>query len=181
MRWKVIGAALVLFLAGVLSGMMGQRLLSERLANTAAATHQPSRRGPPPPWTRQRMSFIERLSHELELTPEQARQIDAIMKESQERMRQLWETIKPEAEKEMTRSREAMKQILTPEQQAKLDEMFKHGPRRGGGWRGGGRSRDRQGEGEGLRPGQPPPEDPAGFHGPPEPPKPPPEDPEVRP
>ncbi|RME95419.1 MAG: hypothetical protein D6766_03300 [Verrucomicrobia bacterium] len=170
MRWKAIGAALVLFLAGVLSGMMGQRLLSERSATPAAANPAERRPGPPPPWDRQRMSFIDRLTQELKLTPEQASRINALMKESQERMRQLWETIKPEADKEITRTREAMKEILTPEQQAKLEAMFKHGPRRGGGWRGGGfRPHEREGGKPGFGPAEPPPDQPPPSPRPPEP------------
>lgn len=158
MRWQAIGAALVLFLAGVLSGVMGQRLLQSRATKSAESPPRPFPGGPPAPWTGQRMSFIERMTQDLDLTPEQASEIDRLMKESQERMRQLWEPIGPKAQEEMTRSREAIRAVLTEEQRVKMDEMFKRhgmGGRRGGGGAGGGgsfRSRDR---GEA---GEPPPE-----------------------
>jgi Spy/CpxP family protein refolding chaperone len=141
MRWKAIAAALVLFVAGVLSGAMGQRLLQNRTAEIGEA---PPRRGPgdpPAPWTRQRMSFIERMTKDLDLMPDQATEIDRLMKESQERMRELWETIGPKAQEEMTRSREAIRAVLTEEQRDKMDEIFKrHGSGRRGG---GGFKRDR--------------------------------------
>lgn len=165
MRWKAIGAALVLFLAGVLSGAMGQRLLHSRVANAVASPPRPFPGGPPAPWTGQRMSFIERLTKDLELSPEQATEVDRLMKESQEHMRKLWEPIGPLAQEEMARSREAIAAVLTEEQRVKMEEMFKrHGPgRRGGG--GSFRSGDKEGgwsgregpdgrtDGNGPRPG----------------------------
>lgn len=174
MRWKAIGAALVLFVAGVLSGAMGQRLIESRASKAAESPPRPFPGGPPAPWTGERMSFIERLTKELVLSPEQATAIDREMKLTQETMRKLWEPIGSKAQEEMARSREAVRAILTEEQQAKMDEMFKrHGPgRRGGGFR----SRDREGPdgrpeggrgsgwrgGDGGRQPSPADEDPAG-------------------
>lgn len=167
MRWKAIGAALVLFLAGVLSGAMGQRLLQSRSSKGPESPPRPFPGGPPAPWTGQRMSFIERLTKDLELTPEQATEIDRLMKESQENMRKLWEPIGPLAQQEMARSREAIAAVLTEEQRVKMEEMFKrHGSgRRGGGGGGSFRPGDREGgwsgregpdgrpDGNGPRPG----------------------------
>lgn len=162
MRWKAIVAALVLFFAGVLSGVMGQRLIEARQAAELPVNKRPFPGGPPMPWTGVRMSFMERLAKDLELTPDQAEKIDRIIKSSQERLRALWEPVAPKARAEMTNSRAAISAVLTPEQRERMEELFKH---RGPGRRGPGRYHggERGPEGKGwedprrLRPpGEPP-------------------------
>lgn len=124
MRWKAISAALLLFFAGVISGVMAQRLIASRTQLTSPnAKPNPTRAHMP--WANQRMDFVQRLTRDLALTPEQAAQIDQIMKESQQRMRDLWEPVAPKAQEEMDRSRAAVDAVLTEEQRARMEELFK--------------------------------------------------------
>lgn len=124
MRWKAISAALLLFLAGVISGVMAQRLISSR-AQSAAPVAKPNPARAHMPWANQRMDFVQRLTRDLELTPEQASAIDQIMKDSQQRMRELWEPVAPKAQEEMNRSRSEVDAILTEEQRTRMEELFK--------------------------------------------------------
>ncbi|MCX6896263.1 MAG: hypothetical protein NTZ16_12355, partial [Verrucomicrobia bacterium] len=72
--------------------------------------------------------FLERLDHELKLTPEQHQAISAILEESQKRSKEIWEKISPELRDEMKSSREKMKEVFTPEQAARFDELMKPKP-----------------------------------------------------
>jgi Spy/CpxP family protein refolding chaperone len=62
---------------------------------------------------------------ELYLTPEQRERIEKTLRESHDRTRKLWETIAPQAQAEQKRVRDEIRDILTPEQQAKFDESPK--------------------------------------------------------
>ena len=91
-RWQAIVAALVLFFAGALSGVMGQRLWRAWHPPDAAA--EPVRRGEPrPPGAGPRLGFLQRISKDLNLSPEQAEQISAIIEASQKRMREIWKPV----------------------------------------------------------------------------------------
>lgn len=184
MRWKAIVAALVLFFAGVLSGVMGQRLIEARQATQPPSNKRPFPGGPPMPWTGVRMSFMERLTKDLELTPDQAKKIDQIIKSSQERLRALWEPVAPKARAEMTNSHAAISAVLTPEQQKKMEELFKRrgpgrrGPSRYHGGEGGPNGKRWEGERWERPPGKPPgPQDEAPPLPPGNPPPPPPDEP----
>ena len=63
--WKVILAALVLFLAGVVSGALADQLYRVKTRHPAAALPD----GPPAPWLRQRVEFMHHLGSRLSLAP----------------------------------------------------------------------------------------------------------------
>jgi Spy/CpxP family protein refolding chaperone len=95
------------------------------------------------------------MQKQLELTASQRDEIAKIMKASQERNRPLWDQIAPQMRKEVKRVREEIRQVLTPVQQTKFDEMLK--------------SRPRKAEGAGAaagRPDRPPVESPAPTNAP---------------
>ena len=112
--WKVIFAALVIFGAGVVTGVLTINLKS-------TPSPRPMR-GPPmsmPP--RPRVEMIDRLQRELGLTSSQRTNIEQILRESNERTKNIWESAREEHRKLKTNIRES----LTPEQQTKCDELFK--------------------------------------------------------
>ncbi len=121
--WKVVAAAAVIFAAGVVSGGMAMRLYTQRAAPTVVPTPRPE--GPPPPWVGQRMDFMRRMSENLQLTPEQAQIIDRLIKESQQRSRELWESVAPRFQEETRRLKEAVDAVLTPEQRARAEELHR--------------------------------------------------------
>jgi len=55
------------------------------------------------------------------------------MKGSQERSRVLWDRIAPQMREELKRVREEIRQVLTVDQQKKMDELLKSRPRKADG------------------------------------------------
>jgi len=115
--WKVILATLVLFGAGVgTGGLLVQHASQTRLArspHSAGIARQTS-----PSAGGMRFEFLRRLERELELTPEQRERIDKILKESQENTRKI-------LREEFQRTRAEFRQVLTPAQQVRFDELIK--------------------------------------------------------
>lgn len=174
--WKVVGAAVVIFSAGVISGSVATRLYQ------SYAKPRPIGRpeGPPPPWVGQRMDFLRHMKEALGLSPEQAERIDRLIRESQQRTRELWEPMAPKFQEEMERLKAAVDAELTAEQRAKAAELQQRrfsrpwGDRPPGRWpegQGGPRRRGPEPDREGG-----PPDTPPRWKGPDRSPKPPPPD-----
>jgi len=120
--WKVILATLVIFVAGLGTGM----LLDQRLG-----TLRPSSVAPAP--FPQRLDLMARMNRQLDLTPAQRESIEQIFRESRERIRKLRETVEPKVKDETRVVREHIRQVLTPAQIRKFDELMEqrsrlHGP-----------------------------------------------------
>jgi Spy/CpxP family protein refolding chaperone len=73
----------------------------------------------------QRFEFLRRAQRDLDLSPEQKDRVDHILKESQERTRHIMEPIAPELRDELQRTKEKFRDILTPAQRARFDELMK--------------------------------------------------------
>lgn len=114
MRWQVILAAVVIFLAGIATGALATRAL------TPAPAARPS--APLPLGLDRRHAYLERLDREVDLTPEQRLQVEKIIAASQERIRALWEPIAPEAREAYRAARREIAALLTPAQKARLEE-----------------------------------------------------------
>ncbi len=149
--WKPIVAALVIFAAGVVTGGFTVKLTSHKeprpkvitqvalvATNLTGAVQTPSGQpgangqrppgppGPGPAWGSPRgqwlmKDLLERMDRELVLTPDQHQRVDGIMKESQERMHKIYENFIPE----LNSMRAQIRDQLTPEQQAKFENVFK--------------------------------------------------------
>src|ERR1051325_8993634 len=76
--------------------------------------------GSPPMSTQRRMEYLGKLDRELQLTPEQHKQAEAIITASQERMKKLWEPIDPQFKEEYRRSRREISEILNDDQREKM-------------------------------------------------------------
>ncbi len=134
-EWKVILATLVLFGTGVVTGGLLVHLTSGKpqrvkalypgnppLFNPKNAAHDLSR-----------AQYIRNLTSQLELQPEQVAKIEGALQASQQRSKALWETIQPKLNEEVRKSRDQIREVLTPEQRKKFDEMNKQGrPRKDG-------------------------------------------------
>lgn len=122
--WRVILAALVIFSAGVVTGGLAMRL---KMSRTAAV------RPLIPIWPQQGGEFLNRMQRRLDLSAEQHERIEKILKESQERMKILWEPVAPQAKEESRQARERILAELNPAQRKKFEEIFKpRGPRKAG-------------------------------------------------
>ncbi len=85
--WKVILATLVIFIAGLVTGAIGvKRVVKPRPAPPVQ---------PMPPWIL-REQFRFELERRLDLTPRQSDRIERIMREGQERVREIWSLVGPE-------------------------------------------------------------------------------------
>ena len=118
-RWRVILAAAVIFLAGVATGAVVVRTYAPKIVKR---THI----SPPLPIGHdRRQEYISKLDRELQLTAEQRTQVEGILADSQERMKQIWEPMEPQVKEEYRRTRREISEILNPEQQAKMKQWRK--------------------------------------------------------
>jgi len=118
--WKAIFAALVIFCAGMVTGGVAGKFLKRQpvpLRLPAGVTVGPG-------WM-QRMEYVKRAERQLDLTPAQRERMEQIVRESQERMKQLWEPIAPHAREEARRVRERILAELNPEQAKKFEQLSK--------------------------------------------------------
>ena len=124
--WKVILATMVIFGTGVVTGGL---LVRHAEHGRDRRPQRASERGPPGAAHFRRAScafeFLRRMERELDLTPEQREPIDKILKEGQERMKKLMETVEPRRREELKRTMEEFRGVLTPEQQKRFDDLLK--------------------------------------------------------
>ena len=145
--WKVILATLVIFGAGVITGglLVGVadgvrerrqhwleahkfKFQQAKITPVGNTNHEPARLMMPsgvPPRRQFPKDFLDRLDHELKLTPDQHQQIDGVLDEGQKRTKVLWERIAPEVRDELKISREKILNLLTPDQKIRFEELMK--------------------------------------------------------
>ena len=131
--WKVILATVVIFVAGALMG--GILVKTVYPAGPAAAPAEP----PVPPVLSQQR-FQEKLKRELQLSEDQTNRINRIFRESNARIKALWDRVGPDMQKERHEVRESIRAILNPEQREKFEKLLKEPPHRPDGQRRGPRS-----------------------------------------
>lgn len=72
-----------------------------------------------------RLEFLRRIQRDLDLTADQRERIDKVMKQSQERTRKVMEPILPQLHQELQRAKAEFREVLTPAQQSRFDELLK--------------------------------------------------------
>jgi Spy/CpxP family protein refolding chaperone len=72
-----------------------------------------------------RLDLLRRMQSELNLTPEQNERVDAIIRQGQERTRKIIEPVRPQLLEEVRKAKAAFREVLTPEQQARFDQLLK--------------------------------------------------------
>jgi Spy/CpxP family protein refolding chaperone len=113
---KAIALLLLVFGLGVVFGALGLRLMSGRVygARTAPRTQSAGDH-----------RVVNRLTHDLDLTPDQQTQVSNILTGMQVRYNAIRQQMNPQFDEVRSQGREQMRQILTPEQRPKLDEFFR--------------------------------------------------------
>lgn len=163
--WKVILAALVIYVAGIVTGNFASGLSQ---ATPEDSQGQQSGRPRPP----KMHDLVRRMESRLHLESEQTEKVREIVEASQERMRTLMDDMRPKFETESQSMRLEIEALLSDEQMAKFDEVFERSgirPSRGPGGRGpGGRGQGggRRGEGRFERGSRGESEGPGGQGGP---------------
>ncbi len=69
-------------------------------------------------------AFIERLDHELKLSPDQLHQIDTVLRDTRVKMQQLHEDFRKQHQQLIFQTHDQIRALLTPEQQEKFDREF---------------------------------------------------------
>lgn len=143
--WKIVLATLVIFgtgiitgglLVGIADGVRERRHhwfeIHAAKLQQAALTNAPHETAPKlnlsannPPRRAFPKDFLERLDRELKLTPDQHKQIDQVLDDGQKRTKEIWDRINPELREEMKKSREQIRDLLTPEQRTKFEDLMK--------------------------------------------------------
>lgn len=107
---------LVLFL-GIALGAVGHSLFDRRVFG-ARAQIQPQPRPNPP-------RAVARMTTELNLTPDQQKQVGDILADIQHRFDAVHDTINPQLYQIRQEGREQIRQVLTPEQRPKFEDYLK--------------------------------------------------------
>jgi Spy/CpxP family protein refolding chaperone len=115
-RTKIIGLLVLIFLLGTAVGALGYRVLLNKgyVAGVRSGTAP-----------RHRDEAITRFTHELDLNPNQAQQLNSILEQSEEKFRDLNRSVKPQADAIRLESRNKIRAILTNEQKPKFEEMLR--------------------------------------------------------
>jgi hypothetical protein len=123
--WKVILATMVIFGSGVVTGGLlvrfaerGREHRPQRVAGVVRPA-QPALAGV------LRIEFLRRVERELALTPAQREPVDRILRDGQERMKKLMDTVEPRRRDEYRKTIEEFRAVLTPEQRKRLDGLLK--------------------------------------------------------
>jgi hypothetical protein len=114
--WRIWGGILVVFVCGLLVGTVA-----------TGAYHKYERQYR---WEQglagMKPRVMNHLTRELDLSEDQRLAVDAIVSQAEAELLQLRVAQQPRVDEVLTRTTEALKGKLTPEQQTKLDEQYKN-------------------------------------------------------
>jgi hypothetical protein len=143
--WKIVCATLVIFMAGIVTGVvlvrLGEREPRPWLRSPRMVNPQPGPGNPMPP---QQMNpdrpggnsggpnsaanrdreFVQLLERQIQISPEQRAQIVKILADGQDRIRELRQNIEPEIRREMQKSREQIQALLTESQREQFRRLM---------------------------------------------------------
>jgi Spy/CpxP family protein refolding chaperone len=106
----------VVFLLGLLVGAVGNHLWGERVWGR----QEPGAHGNPP----SREQVVNDLTRELQLTPDQQKQLGPIIDDTRAQVRALYQPLDAQHDTIRHQGRERIRAILTPEQQPKFDQFM---------------------------------------------------------
>lgn len=113
-KLKVIAGILVVFLLGAIIGALGTGVF------VVHRIRQFAKEGP----ALQKTWFMKRLTRRLDLTDTQQPEVEKILEQTEKDVNKFMQKSLSEFAEIMARRNAQLKEILTPEQQKKLDEMF---------------------------------------------------------
>ena len=113
---KAYALVVLVFLLGIALGALGTYVAAARVWGARPEVHGHHDR---------RAHMVEQLTHELNLTADQQKQIDAILADMQKQYAALHKQISPQTEQVRQQGREQIRALLTPEQQPKFDEFMR--------------------------------------------------------
>lgn len=117
-RWKPILAAALIFTSGMVTAVCAYRLMPKSWRSGSEPHFAP---GP----IDGKFEVLRKMQRELNLTPQQAARVDAILRDGRSRTKQIWDGCQPQFREEMKQVRERIQAELSMEQRAKFDELLK--------------------------------------------------------
>jgi Spy/CpxP family protein refolding chaperone len=112
---KAVLLVLVLFVLGIALGSLGTYVVTTRVL--AARPLAALTRNPP--------GHMAMFTRDLNLSPDQQTQIQAIMNDTRARYAELHQKLDPEYEQVRQQGRERIRQALTPEQRPKFEDLLR--------------------------------------------------------
>jgi Spy/CpxP family protein refolding chaperone len=112
---KAVLLVFVLFVLGIALGSVGTYVVTLRVQAArpqATLAHNPAR-------------TMAMYTRDLNLSPDQQNQIQAILNDTRSRYAELHEKLDPEYEQVRQQGRERIRQILTPEQRPKFEDLLR--------------------------------------------------------
>jgi Spy/CpxP family protein refolding chaperone len=114
-RKAALWVGVVFLLGAALGGMVGY-IFAHHTALAAPAQMTDAAK---------RAQKVQRLTQELDLSPEQQKQLDVIMASVQAQYKAIHHTTDPQIDEARQKGREQIRAILTPEQKPKFEEFLK--------------------------------------------------------
>lgn len=112
---RAFALVLVVFVLGVALGALGMYVAGARVWGARPAAES---------YREKRARVVERLTHELNLAPDQRRQLEAILADVGAKYQALHNQVAPQTEQVRQQGREQIRAILTPEQKTKFEEFL---------------------------------------------------------
>ena len=112
-RGEAAVLVLVVFLLGALLGGVGNHVWGERVWGKQIINTQPTRN-----------EIVGDLTRDLQLTPDQQKQLGSIVDDTRAQWRTLYTTIEPQHEQIRQQSRDRIRATLTPDQKPKFEEFM---------------------------------------------------------
>lgn len=113
---KALALIVLVLVLGVALGAVGHSLFDRRVLGARAQTQLQSRPNP--------SRGVARLTNELNLTPEQQKEIGDILTDMQRRFDAVHEQMNPQFDQIREQGRDQIRQILTPEQRPKFEDFL---------------------------------------------------------
>jgi Spy/CpxP family protein refolding chaperone len=113
---KAIVWLVIVFALGIALGVLGTYVVTTRVFAHGPDEHSPAA---------QRAQYRDNLAHELDLTADQQKQIDAILDSVQARYDAIHQSVVPQFDQARQEGRAQIRQLLTPDQQPKFDDFMK--------------------------------------------------------
>jgi Spy/CpxP family protein refolding chaperone len=115
---------LAVFVLGIALGVLGTYMEGYRVFGATMMHRQPPDRSPAAQ-QRGRQARVERMTKDLNLTPEQQQKLDATLSQIQTRYGGIHDQFRAQEDQARKMGRDEIRAILTPEQVAKFDEMLR--------------------------------------------------------
>ena len=113
---KTLALLALVFVLGVALGAVGHSIADRRVLGARTQTLAQTRPNPP--------RAVARLTGELNLTPNQQKQLSAILMDMQHRFDAVHQQVNPQFEQIREQGHDQIRQILTPEQRPKFEDFL---------------------------------------------------------